>query len=384
MIDARHNAQIDPDFFSRPFKLGNLEIPNRVLLSPLAGVSDVPFRRICQDLGAGLTYVEMLSAVAINRGHVHTKGITDRHASESMLGVQVTGPSTEEVAQAAGTLEKMGFETIDINMGCPVRKIVNKGCGSAILKDPDRVRNTVVAASSAVDVPVSAKIRIGYTEETINAAEISGLIAQAGADMLTIHGRTRDDNYSHPVNYHHIENGIDQAREKSRHGIITVGNGNVMNYRTACYMVEQTRCDAVLISRGALGNPWIFSQIVGGHAMHPVLEDWLEVVMRHLDYQEEQYGDGHYAAIRFRKHLMWYVTGFPNSRKLRGSLSTLNTLTDIRVVLREYVKTIPAGVRRYDPSSSPSSELTQHCFDPKYDMDRKLDRGVEAVEGSLG
>jgi tRNA-dihydrouridine synthase B len=314
---------ISEDFFRQPFQLGGLTIPNRALLSPLAGVSDVPFRRICRELGAGLTYVEMLSSVAINRETARTADMLRRHADETILGVQLTGPNPECVAEAAGRLEKEGFDTIDINMGCPVRKIVKKGWGSAILKEPERVYETVKRCSETVSVPVSAKLRIGYTHHDINAIENGRRVVEGGANMVMFHGRTRSDDYGAPINYAAIKEGLSAAVGTE---IATVGNGNVMDRASAEHMVEATDCDAVLVSRGALGNPWIFRQILEPGSGHPTVREWREVVLRHLDYIRECYGDDLINAIRFRKHLLWYVSGFPQSKKMRPILVAVNTL----------------------------------------------------------
>jgi nifR3 family TIM-barrel protein len=363
---------MDP-FFSQPLALGPFTVPNRVLLSPLAGVSDVPFRRICQEMGAGLTYIEMLSAVAFHHRNPRNIVVMSRHADEPRLGVQLTGPSAEVVARAVALLEDFPVETVDLNMGCPVRKIVGKGGGSAILKEPDRVEETVRQTVAASSRPVTAKIRLGYTRDSINVQDISARIAGAGAVMLTIHGRTREDSYAVPADYPAIRRGVEAARAVNPRIVVT-GNGDIFDPADARRMVTETGCDAVLISRGSLGNPWLFRQILTGDDAEPSLAEWRAVVDRHLRYHREHYGDDLLSASRFRKHLLWYVGGFPASRAVRLQLSTVPSLVEASAILDAYCAELPPGLPRF----THSHRLTRRgeAFDPKYDMDRDLDRAV--------
>lgn len=363
-------------FFQQPLQLGALAMPNRAILSPLAGVSDIPFRRICHELHAGLAYVEMLSAPGVLHGNRKTHDIVQRHPAEPRCGVQITGPSPESIATAGKMLLDRGFDTIDINMGCPVRKIVKKGWGSAILKEPERVGATMAALREAVDIPATAKIRLGYTPDSINVEEICTILAQAGAAMITIHGRVRSDRYNQPVQYEQIKRGVDAAR-KVNPRIITVGNGNIFDYTTSIMMQSKTGCDAVLVSRGALGNPWVFSQIIDGHTVHPLVDEWLEVVLRHLDYHVEFYGSELHATVMFRKHLLWYASGFPNARKMRPRLSIVKEIPEIRSILRSYAEQLPKNLRRFDNLNESHLRVQQAEHDPKYEMDRDLDRGVD-------
>jgi nifR3 family TIM-barrel protein len=354
-------------------QLGSLLLPNAVYLAPLAGVTDVPFRRICTELGAGLTYVEMLSSIALLHGNRRTREMLGRHPDEKILGVQVTGPQPELVGQSVQLLDQHGFDTIDINMGCPVRKIVGSGSGSAFLKDPDRIRRTVDAARAATRRPLSIKLRIGFSPDTINIEETAVLIAQGGADQITIHGRTREDSYGVPVSYPGIARGI-KAALGCNPKIITVGNGDVMDAASAQDMVRETGCRGVMISRGALGNPWIFEEILGLRTRPPTLAEWGEVVVRHLEYHEAFYGDTELAARLTRKHLIWYASGFPHSHRLREQINHVSTLPDARAIIRTYVAEYPADLRRYESTSAAARLDRQH--DPKHELDRQLDRGV--------
>lgn len=358
---------------AEPVQLGSLTLPNAVYLAPLAGVSDVPFRRICSELGAGLTYVEMLSSIALLHGNRRTREMLGRHADERIVGVQVTGPKPELVGQSVKLLHEHGFETIDINMGCPVRKIVGSGSGAAFLKDVPRIRQTIALARAATSRPLSIKIRLGFTPDTINVEETAAIIAAEGADQITIHGRTREDSYAVPVSYPGIALGLKAARAV-RPGILTIGNGDVMDAESAHIMIRETGCRGVMVSRGALGNPWIFEEILGRRNQPPTLAEWGDVVTRHLDYHEALYGNTELAARLTRKHLIWYASGFPYSHRLREQINQVSSLPEARAMIRQYVSDGPADLRRY--TATGSAGRVSHRYDPKYDMDRTLDRGV--------
>lgn len=364
---------------NEPFQLGGLTVPNRVLLSPLAGVSDAPFRRICQELGAGLTYIEMLSAAGMPYENRKTGELIYRDPEEPILGAQMTGATPEIMAEGARILMRKGLpvDTLDINMGCPVKKIVGRGCGSAIVRDPANAGAIARATREAVDVPVTAKIRIGFSKNDLTVRAVCAELAKAGVEMLTIHGRFRDDGYSAPVRYDHIREGFASAREAAgERRVWMIGNGNVFDRASARRMVEETGCDGVLVSRGCLGNPWVFRQILDDSDTQPTVSEWLELVLRHTRYHEAFYSEGHYAAIRFRKHLLWYVSGFPGSRALRPELGLVESMAEVRERLEAYAATLPPDFPRYGDVR----ELRREGYDPKYDMDRGHDRGVEYYE----
>ena len=359
---------------TQPIKIGSLEVKNRIFLAPLAGVSDVPFRRICQEQGAGLTYVEMLSATALTYTNKKTFEMLARHKSEQVLGVQVTGPRPEEIGAATKILNDLHFDTIDINMGCPVRKVTSAGCGSAILKNPENLQNIVKAASANTSLPLSAKIRLGFTREDLNVIENCGRIASEDVSMLTIHGRTRNENYSIPVDHSGIKLGIDHVEPtRQEKQLKTVGNGDIFTVYDAHQMVERTGCDAVMVSRGALGNPWIFKEILLGETYQPTLEEWMDVVFRHMDYHQAHYQSLRYSAIIFRKHLLWYCKGFPGMRALRKELSTITCFDTAKELIIKATKDVDKNLRRF---ADAKREMANPDYDPKYEMDRKLDRGV--------
>lgn len=362
-----------PSPFAESIQLGNLTLPGRVLLAPLAGVSDVAFRRICTELGASLTYVEMLNAFALMNGSKTTEAMLARDASEKILGVQVTGKTPESVAIAVEFLDKRGFDTIDINMGCPVRKVVHSGGGSAFLKDVGRIAETVKQSRARTAKPLTIKCRLGFTREEINIEAVLDAAISNGADMVTIHGRTRACDYSIPVDLPLVRRGLEHAKKVATRPLIRVGNGDVMDLPSALAMMEQTGSDAVMVSRGALGNPWIFRELITGERQRPTVEEWTEVVLRHLDYHAQCHGDNPGAARQTRKHLIWYTIGFPRGNRLREKLNTVETLASARQLVTDFARELPTGYRRFD-ENEPGKNAASH--DPKYDMDRTLDRGV--------
>ena len=341
-----------------------------VVLAPLAGVSDHPFRRLCARAGADLTYVEMLSATALLNDSRRTFDMMRRHPSETILGVQLTGKTPEEVGQAVEILGRLPYETIDLNMGCPVAKVVKSGCGSGILRDPARVYATVRAAVQATDKPVSVKFRLGWDKSSYTYLEVTDAAQSAGAAWLTIHGRLRADDYSVPVDLGRM------AEVKSRARIPVLGNGNVFCRADHDFMTARTGVDGVMVSRGALGNPWVFRETKSGDAT-VTRDEWLAAVLDHLAWQAEEYGpESTHGAICMRKHLLWYAKGWPGAKRVRETLTQVPTLAAAREVILYFAEELGRqGIeRRLDVL--PEGQAGRFAFDPKYDMDRRLDRGV--------
>jgi tRNA-dihydrouridine synthase B len=343
---------------STPANIGPLVIPNRVILAPLAGITDAPFRRICQEQGAGLTFVEMISAVALNYENRRTIEMARRHASEKILGAQLEGSDPVAIAQTVRTFDSMGFDTIDINMGCPVRKVVNAGGGSGLLRFPDLISRILDAARAATSKPLSVKYRLGFTRDAITVEDTTERAIQAGFQMVTIHGRTRSEDYSNSVDYEGIKLGVQRAHTPATNkaSLTAFGNGNVFSVHDANLMMESTGADGVMVSRGALGNPWIFTEILANKKLDVTIEEWLALILRHISYQQENYGDTSSAAIMMRKHLLWYAKGFPGTKILRGEICKRNTLDDMRALFRDFSREHPPHlVRHFSPSHAPET-----------------------------
>jgi nifR3 family TIM-barrel protein len=351
-----------------------LGLPERpVILAPLAGVSDHPFRRTCAALGADLTYVEMISATALLFNSRRTLDMLKRHDSESILGVQITGKSADEVGRAVEILGAMNFETVDINMGCPVNKVVKSGCGSGILRDPERVFQTVKLAVNATSKPVSVKFRLGWDRNSTNWSEVSDAIEKGGAAWMTIHGRHRSEDYGDPVDLEAM------AALKKKANIPVIGNGNIFSLHDVDFMSEVTNVDGFMVSRGALGNPWIFKELTGAQksqAQDVSLEDWVQVVLQHLEWQQQEYGDTGFGAVCMRKHLLWYAKGWPEAKKLRDAISQCEKISSASELILEFAESIRNRGIKLRAGVFPTDQSNRFSWDPKWDMDRNLDRGV--------
>jgi nifR3 family TIM-barrel protein len=292
-----------------------------------------------------------------------------RHESESILGVQLTGKSADEVGRAVAILDKMPYETIDINMGCPVAKVVKAGCGSAILKDPERVAETVRLAKQSTDKPLSVKIRLGWDNKTLTGLECAQAAAAAGAAWVTVHGRLRSDDYSTPVDL----DGIGAIKRKI--GVPVVGNGNVFGGGDDQHMRRASGVDGTMVSRGALGNPWVFREIKTGDAT-VTLTEWRDAVLDHLRWQKEEYDDSPGSAVCMRKHLLWYVKGWPGAKVLREQLSHLSSLDEATQVITDFAADLAAHGHLIRLPFQMEGVGARFVWDPKFEMDRGLDRGV--------
>jgi tRNA-dihydrouridine synthase B len=313
--------------------------------------------------------VEMISATALLYESRRTYDMLRRHESEGILGVQITAASAEDMGRAVGLLARMNFETIDINMGCPVKKVVKTGCGSAILQDPERVMKTVQAASAATDKPVSAKIRLGWDHDSINAIEVAQAAEAGGAAWVVVHGRTRADDYGVPVNLE----GIRQV--KAALHIPVLGNGNLFQVEDVEHMKAVTGVDGVMISRGAMGNPWLFKEI--RHQDKSVnVEEWEESVLRHLRWQQEEYGDQPGAAVCMRKHLLWYAKGWQGVKPFREAVNEAESLQVAADLVKKFAEQLRQDNYLQRAVIVQNEAGARFAWDPKYEMDRRLDRGV--------
>lgn len=316
-------------------RIGNFETENNVFLAPMAGVSDSSFRRICRRFGAGLVYTEMISAKALSYRDKKTEKMLGIHEEEKPFAVQIFGSEPDIMANIANEAVNTGACILDINMGCPAPKIVNNGEGSALMRDVDKIYRIVSAVSSACCVPVTVKIRKGFDELHINAVEASLAAEAGGASAVTVHGRTREQYYSGKADYDIIR------RVKESVKIPVIGNGDIFCAYDAVKMFEYTGCDAVMVARGAQGNPFIFRQIneyvkTGKVSYVPTLEDKISIMLCQLDMMEADKGE--YIAVReARKHAAWYLKGEKNSARTRERINTVDSAEELKNILKSLV-----------------------------------------------
>lgn len=318
------------------FQIGDVTMENPLVLGPMAGVTDLPFRLLCKEMGCGLLYTEMVSAKALYYKNKNTLPLLETDPKEQPLAVQLFGSEPELMAEMAKTLEDKGYQFIDINMGCPVPKIVNNHEGSALMKEPLLVGKIIETMVKAVNLPVTVKFRKGFTEEMANAVEIARIAQESGAAAVAVHGRTREQFYSGEADWDIIR----QVKEAVT--IPVIGNGDVTDVDSYLKMKEVTGCDAVMIGRAAKGNPWVFQQIAtyintGERLARPELPEVVEMMLRHARMMVDFKGE--YTGIReMRKHLAWYTQGYPGSSKLRGKVSEVETYSDIEQLLDRYLQ----------------------------------------------
>ena len=321
----------------KQLKIGNVVLENPYILAPMAGVTDLPFRLLCKEQGAGLLCMEMVSAKAIQYNNKNTKALLEIHPEEQPVSLQLFGSDPDVISEIAKQIEELPFAILDINMGCPVPKIVRNGEGSALMKNPKLVYEIVNKTAKAIKKPVTVKIRKGFDDDSINAVEIAKIIEDAGGAAVAVHGRTREQYYSGKADWDIIK----QVKEAV--SIPVIGNGDVVSGESAIAMMEQTGCDGVMIGRGAQGNPWIFSELLeyektGVLPQKPSMEELKEMMLRHARLQIEYKGE--FLGIReMRKHVSWYTTGLPNSARLRGEINTVESYAELVELLDKKILT---------------------------------------------
>lgn len=311
--------------------IGNVQLDNPYILAPMAGVTDLPFRLLCREQGVGLLCMEMVSAKAIQYNNKNTRALLEIHPQEPPVSLQLFGSEPDVISVIAKQIEELPFSILDINMGCPVPKIVKNGEGSALMKNPKLVYEIVDRTVKAIQKPVTIKIRKGFDDSCVNAVEIAKIAEAAGASAVAVHGRTREQYYSGKADWDIIR----QVKEAV--SIPVIGNGDVTSGEKAIAIQKETGCDGVMIGRGAQGNPWIFSELIayeqtGQIPKRPTLDEMKKMILRHARLQMEYKGE--YLGIReMRKHVSWYTTGLPNSAKLRGIINAVESYEELEAVL---------------------------------------------------
>jgi len=314
-------------------KIGNVTLKNNVILAPMAGVTDLPYRVLCSEQGCGLVCMEMVSAKAILYKNKNTKELLQVDDRERPVSLQLFGSDPQILSSIAAQLEDGPYDIFDINMGCPVPKIVKNGEGSALMKNPKLVEEILTAMVKALKKPVTVKIRKGFDDSSVNAVEIAKIAESCGVSAVAVHGRTREQYYSGKADWDIIR----QVKEAVK--IPVIGNGDVFSPEDAKRLTEETGCDGIMVARGAKGNPWIFKQITtyletGEKLPRPSKEELKAMILRHG--QMMLAFKGELAGMReMRKHVAWYTAGYPNSAALRNDINTVSTMEELEALIEE-------------------------------------------------
>jgi tRNA-dihydrouridine synthase B len=316
-------------------KIGNVTLDNKVFLSPMAGVTDLPFRLICKEQDCGMLYTEMINAKALCYDDQNTKKMLKIEEEEHPVAVQIFGSDPEFMAGAAEILNEYPNEILDINMGCPAPKVIKNGDGSALMKNPKLAEEVLKAVVNKSKKPVTLKIRKGWDDNSVNAVEIAKIAESSGISALAIHGRTREQYYSGKADWDII------AKIKENISIPVIGNGDVFEVEDAINMIKKTNCDAIMIGRGAQGNPWIFKRInhymkTGEILPEPTCDEKINTALKHLKLAVEEHGE--YVAVReMRKHIAWYLKGLRGSARLRDEINKIESYEEVVSKLSYYL-----------------------------------------------
>lgn len=314
-------------------KIGNVMLENNVILAPMAGVTDLPYRVLCREQGCGLVCMEMVSAKAVLYNNRNTKELLQVDERERPVSLQLFGSDPHILSDIAARLEEGPYDIFDINMGCPVPKIVKNGEGSALMKDPALVEEILTAMVKAVKKPVTVKIRKGFDDSSVNAVEIAKIAEACGVAAVAVHGRTREQFYSGKADWDIIR------RVKEAVRIPVIGNGDVFTAEDAKRLVDTTGCDGIMVARGAKGNPWIFREITeyldtGRKPERPSVEELKEMILRHGRMMLKFKGE--LAGMReMRKHVSWYTAGYPNSAALRNDINMVSSMEELEALIKE-------------------------------------------------
>ena len=319
----------------KQLNIGNVTLENNLILAPMAGVSDLSFRLLCKEQGAGLVCMEMVSAKAIYCRNKNTEKLMETSSAEHPVSLQLFGSDPDIIALIAEQIQDRPFDILDFNMGCPVPKVVNNGEGSALMKDPKLVREILQKLVKASRKPVTVKIRKGFDDEHVNAVEIAKIAEDCGVAAVAVHGRTRQQYYSGKADWEIIK----QVKEAV--AIPVIGNGDLGSAEDVIKMEEETGCDGFMIGRAVRGNPWIFAQILhkletGEDLPKPPAEVVIAMILRHADLLIANKGE--YIGVReMRKHAAWYTAGLRNASRIRGKINEVQTKDDLEKVLMPLV-----------------------------------------------
>ena len=314
-------------------QIGTVTLENNLILAPMAGVTDLPFRLLCKEQGAGLVCMEMVSAKAISYKNKNTKELLNIDEREHPVSLQLFGSDPDIISEIAKEIEELPFDILDSNMGCPVPKVVNNGDGSALMKNPLLAGQIIEKTAKAIQKPVTVKIRKGFDDKHSNAVEMARIAQESGAAAVAVHGRTREQYYSGKADWDIIR----QVKEAVK--IPVIGNGDLLTGKDVKRMEEQTGCDGFMIARGAQGNPWIFQNIMhymetGQELQKPPMEEMVKMMLRHARMLIAYKGD--YTGIReMRKHAAWYTGGYRNAAKLRGRMNDIESYQELSSLFEE-------------------------------------------------
>ena len=317
----------------RTLQIGNVTLENNLILAPMAGVSDLPFRLLCREQGAGLVCMEMVSAKAILYKNRNTEELLTIDPKEHPVSLQLFGSDPDIISEIAKQIEERPFDILDLNMGCPVPKVVNNGDGSALMKNPRLAGEIIEKTARASKKPLTVKIRKGFDDAHVNAVELAHIAQESGAAAVAVHGRTREQYYAGHADWDIIR----QVKEAV--SIPVIGNGDIRTPEDVAAMAEQTGCDGYMIARGAEGNPWIFRQILhyfetGEHLSRPDFSEVTEMLLRHAKMQIDCKGD-YSGSLEIRNHAAWYTAGYRNSSKLRGRINEVENYEQLEALFRE-------------------------------------------------